>query len=143
MSALLNSLVALVRDPRFISADGSNWDNTQMLELFEVVDWVVLDYLLQQLDWSVSGLTSTHIAKAVELAITKRIRVEYRKRGISIGLSTSDFTASGVFDRTSLNFLRQYIGASCQTHLSWARHIPSTATAPNVCTGDDGLRVVG
>jgi len=107
-----------------------------------VVDHPVLEFLLGQLDFTMSGWTPDHIKKALSLCITDTIRLKYRKKGIKIDFETKDFTASGVFDRTNLNFVRQYIGGTCHAYLPAFSHLPHHSVSPLIATGDDGLRSV-
>jgi len=59
-----------------------------------------------------------------------------------VDLETADFNASGVFDRTNLNYVRQFIGGTCQDFLPQMSGVPSPVLSPLIATGDDGLRSV-
>ena len=68
--------------------------------------------------------------------------MKYRKKGIKVDLETEDFTASGVFDRTNMNYVRQYIAGTCHNFHPHGNVIPDTSQSTLIATGDDALRAV-
>jgi hypothetical protein len=121
----------------FITCDGSDWDSTQTYALIKIIDHAIVRAILPYLT---TGLHPAHENYLFENALTEGLKINYSKKGVHLSLRTSWFTASGVCDRTNLNFLRQYILHTCGHFI---QNVPlNHEDNPHFSTGDDGLRIV-
>jgi len=94
------------------------------------------------MDYINYNLTDEHIRTLRRAANLREHDISYKKDGVFIKMKTLGFTASGVLDRTNLNFLRQYIGHTMGKFLpgSIGRDAPLKEFGVHISTGDDGLR---